>query len=128
MPLVGHGALVADNPHCESKCDLLGPHRFASAENALLERGMQEDLSHDTGDFDIISTEHTSENGILPPTPGLPVSSHRSLYRSLLIHQRRHSFREQLNVSNTIVNHSAFVPPLRLPRLILLPDHQQQWI
>jgi hypothetical protein len=116
MPLVGHGSLVADNPHHESKCDLLGPHGsqsqqvFASAENAELGPGMLEELGHDTDGPDFISTRcHTSDKNIFPSSPRSSFGSHRSL----LILQRRHSLQEHKFVSNAII--VSLVPPSCLP-------------
>jgi hypothetical protein len=128
MPLVGHGSPVADDPHHESKCDLLGPHGSGSqrvfAENAELGPGMQEeeldldlDLDHDTDDSDYISTKwHASKNKISPSPPRSPSGSHRSL----LNHQRRHSLQEHKFVSITIV--VSLAPPRACqPRLIVDP-------
>jgi hypothetical protein len=123
MPLVGHSSLVADAPHHESKCDLLGPHGsgcqqvFASAKNAALGRGMQEELGHDTDEPGFISTKcHTSENNILPSSPRSPFGSHRSL----LNHQRRHSLPEQKFVSIQWLSASSPLRPCQ-PRLFFTP-------
>jgi hypothetical protein len=106
MPLVGHGYPVADIPHHESKCDLLGPHgsasqqAFASVENALLGPGMQEGLDNDTDSPEFISTEcHTSKNNFFPSSSLPTLGSHHSL----LISQHRHSLPERKLVSKTIV-------------------------
>jgi len=106
MPLVGHGPLVADNSHHESKSELLGPHGslnhqvMAPADNPELGPGMQEELGHDTDVPDFISTQcHTSENNLFLPSPRFPSGS----YRSLLLHQPRRSLQHHRFVSNIFV-------------------------
>jgi hypothetical protein len=116
MPLVGHDSPVVDNPHDESKSNLLGPHgseshhAFASAKNASrFEQWQGVESTRQNCEPDISSYKsHTSDENIIQTES---CGRHRTHFN----HQRRQRYSEPISVSYVV---SRFPRRSCQPRLI----------
>jgi hypothetical protein len=116
MPLVGHDSPVVNNPHDESKSNLLGPHgseshhAFASAKNASrFEQWQGVESTRQNCEPDISSYKsHTSDENIIQTES---CGRHRTHFN----HQRRQRYSEPISVSYVV---SRFPRRSCQPRLI----------